>query len=223
MPKKVKKRIKFKLIPIFFLVCFCTLTYFFLSYLVDTKIKNIYIYGNNILKDQEIIELAKIENYPSFYKTFSINIRKNIEKNPIVKEVKVKKRFFNVLKIYVTEYVPLVIKDNKTILENGIAIDKIIPKVPTLTNMNNDEVYNLLLNELIKLDAIEKNQISQIIYSPSEYDNTRFLLYMNDGNHIYININKFKNLDYYNEIYPTLNNKKGTLYLDSGNHFEVFK
>ena len=158
-----------------------------------------------------------------FYKTSSINIRKNIEKNPIVKEVKVKKRFFNVLKIYVTEYVPLVIKDNKTILETGIAIDKIIPKVPTLTNMNNDEVYNLLLNELIKLDTIEKNQISQIIYSPSEYDNTRFLLYMNDGNHIYININKFKNLDYYNEIYPTLNNKKGTLYLDSGNHFEVFK
>ena len=28
---------------------------------------------------------------------------------------------------------------------------------------------------------------------------------------------------YKQEIYPTLNNKKGTLYLDSGNHFELFK
>ena len=45
---------------------------------------------------------------------------------------------------------------------------------------------------------------------------------MNDGNHIYINISKLDNLNYYSEIYPTLNGKKGTLYLDSGNHFEPF-
>ena len=63
---------------------------------------------------------------------------------------------------------------------------------------------------------------TEIIYSKSEYDNTRFLLYMDDGNHVYVNINKFSKLNYYNEIYTTLNNKKGTLYLDSGNHFEVF-
>ena len=46
---------------------------------------------------------------------------------------------------------------------------------------------------------------------------------MDDGNHVYININKFEKLNYYSDIYPSLNNKKGTLYLDSGSHFEVFK
>ena len=41
MAKKVKKKIKFKIVPILiFLICLVVL-YFGLSYLADTKIKNI--------------------------------------------------------------------------------------------------------------------------------------------------------------------------------------
>ena len=95
MAKKVKKKIKFKIVPILiFLICLVVL-YFGLSYLADTKIKNIYVYGNNLLTDQEVIELAKVEDYPSFYKTLSRTIKKNIKTNPIIKEVKIKKSFFN--------------------------------------------------------------------------------------------------------------------------------
>ena len=79
MAKKVKKKIKFKIVPILiFLICIVVL-YFGLSYLADTKIKNIYVYGNNLLTDQEVIELAKVEDYPSFYKTLSRTIKKNIK------------------------------------------------------------------------------------------------------------------------------------------------
>ena len=31
----------------------------------------------------------------------------------------------------------------------------------------------------------------------------------------------FNLINKYNDIYPTLDNKKGILYLDSGNHFEI--
>lgn len=222
MPKKLKKKIRFKIIPILIFLVICVGLYFAITYLADTKIKNIYIYGNNILTDQQIIELAKIDDYPSFYKTFSRTMKKNIKQNPIIKDVKIKKRFFNVLKIYVTEYKPLFIKDNKLILEEGIISEMVNVKVPVLTNEVNTEVYESLIKELSNIDDLIRSQISEIIYSKSEYDNTRFLLYMDDGNHVYVNINKFSKLNYYNEIYPTLNNKKGTLYLDSGNHFEVF-
>lgn len=222
MPKKLKKKIRFKIIPILIFLVICVGLYFAITYLADTKIKNIYIYGNNILTDQQIIELAKIDDYPSFYKTFSRTMKKNIKQNPIIKDVKIKKRFFNVLKIYVTEYKPLFIKDNKLILEEGIISETVNVKVPVLTNEVNTEVYESLIKELSNIDDLIRSQISEIIYSKSEYDNTRFLLYMDDGNHVYVNINKFSKLNYYNEIYPTLNNKKGTLYLDSGNHFEVF-
>ena len=46
---------------------------------------------------------------------------------------------------------------------------------------------------------------------------------MCDGNYIYVNLSKFSSMNYYNEIYPTLDEKKGILYLDSGNHFQEFK
>ena len=214
MAKKVKKKIKFKIVPILiFLICLVIL-YFGLSYLADTKIKNIYVYGNDLL--------AKVEDYPSFYKTLSRTIKKNIMTNPIIKEVKVKKSFFNVLNIYITEYKPLFIKGDKLILEGGISTDIVECKVPVLTNEVDGDVYNDLIKEMLKLKSSVRGQISEITYAKSEYDDSRFLLYMDDGNHVYVNIAKFSKLNYYDEIYPTLNNKKGTLYLDSGNHFEVF-
>ena len=68
MPKRVKKKIKFKLIPILIFLIVLIILYFGGSYLINTKIKNIYVIGNDILSDQEVIRLANIEDYPSFYK-----------------------------------------------------------------------------------------------------------------------------------------------------------
>jgi len=223
MPKKVKKRVKIKIIPVLFFIISAVLLYFLFNYLVDTKIKNIIIYNNKILTDQEVIELANIENYPSFYKTFSKNIKKNLKQSPYIKEVKVKKKFFNILELYIYEYIPLFIKDDELVLENNVKVDLINYKAPILSNLEENEIYKSLIKAMLKLKESARCNISQIIYSPNEYDDTRFLLYMDDGNHVYINILKFENLNYYDEIYPTLNNKKGTLYLDSGNHFEIFK
>lgn len=222
MAKKVKKKIKFKIIPMLLLLITLVVLYFAFSYLIDTKIKNIYIYGNNLLTDQEIIELAKIEDYPSFYKTFSTTIKKNIMTNPVIKEVNVRKGFFNVLRIYVTEYKPIFIKGDKLILDNGTSTDLISTKVAVLSNEVDSDIYKDLIKAMSELKDSVRSQISEVIYSKSEYDNSRFLLYMDDGNHVYVNISKFSKLNYYDEIYPTLNGKKGTLYLDSGNHFEVF-
>ena len=66
-----------------------------------------------------------------------------------------------------------------------------------------------------------KDKISQIEYTPNDYDKQRFLLYMNDGNKVYVTITRFNLINKYNDIYPTLGGKKGILYLDSGNHFEI--
>lgn len=222
MPKKVKKKIRFKLIPIFVFLLSLVILYFAITYISDTKIRNIYVYNNNILSDQEIIDLAGISDYPSFYKTLSKSIKNSIKKNPIVKDVKVKKRLFNVLKIYIEEETPVFIQDNMIVLSSGAKVDLFACKIPILSGLNEGDIYKKLISSLSKIDKKALRQMSQIIYSPSEYDKTRFLIYMDDGNHVYININKLENINYYDEIYPTLNGKKGTLYLDSGNHFETF-
>ena len=64
-------------------------------------------------------------------------------------------------------------------------------------------------------------KISEIKYDPNEYDEDRFLLYMNDQNYVYVTLTKFDLLDKYNETVKKLNGKKGILYLDSGNYFEI--
>ncbi len=223
MAKRVKKKIKFKIVPIFIFLLICGLLYLLGTILYETKIKNIYVVNNNILSDQEVIELAELEDYPGFFKVTSKKIKENIKKNKIVKDVKVKRKFFNVLEIQVDEYEPLFIKDNQTVLENKLKIDKVLYKLPVLSNLEENDIYDSLIKKMLLTKKEARDDISQIIYSPTEYDNARFLLYMDDGNHVYINLIKFTNLNYYSDIYPTLNNKKGTLYLDSGNHFEIFK
>lgn len=223
MSKIVKKKIKFKIVPILIFIFIAVILYFGIKYLSDTKIKNIYILGNNLLSDQEIIELAGIENYPSFYKTLSKNIKNNIKKSPFIKSVTIKKKFFNVLEINIEEYTPLFIMNNELVLESGNKAPLKNIKVPISSKISDDDIYNKLVKAMMKVKSNIRGNISEIIYSPTEYDKTRFLFYMDDGNHIYINTGKIENINYYDEIYPTLNNKKGTLYLDSGNHFEVFK
>jgi hypothetical protein len=46
---------------------------------------------------------------------------------------------------------------------------------------------------------------------------------MNDGNYVYITLTKIKSINEYIKILSTLENKKGILYLDSGNYFEIFE
>ena len=44
---------------------------------------------------------------------------------------------------------------------------------------------------------------------------------MNDGNYVYITLDKFSNINSYVDIIKNFENKKGILYLDYGNHFTI--
>ena len=61
------------------------------------------------------------------------------------------------------------------------------------------------------------------MYSPTKYDEDRFILYMNDSNRVYINLPKFKSFNKYDEMVTKFEGKTGRLYLDSGNYFEIDK
>ena len=55
-------------------------------------------------------------------------------------------------------------------------------------------------------------KISDIEYVPNEYDKDRFLLYMDDGNMVYLTLTKFRMIKYYNEVLGQLEGRKGILY-----------
>lgn len=225
MKKKIKKKTKIKIIPILILLLLLVIVFFLVSFFMKVKIKNIYVYGNHNISEQQIIELANLENYPSFIGTSTSAIKKKIKNNSYIKDVVVKKSLIATIKIYITEYDFLFIKENenKVVVDFNKELDNIdgLKGVPTLVNYVPDTVYEEFVEEMKKIKLDTKNKISQIEYTPNDYDTKRFLLYMNDGNLVYLTISRFELINKYDEIYPTLGGSKGILYLDSGNHFEI--
>ena len=107
-----------------------------------------------------------------------------------------------------------VLENKKEVLLNGIV-------VPTLINYVPDTKYDIFVNKYILLDNKVKQKISEIKYDPNPIDEDRFFLYMNDGNYVYITLTKMELLNKYNDAITKFEGKKGTLYLDSGNYFEI--
>lgn len=225
---KIKKKKRLKLIPFLLFVLVITGAFFLVDVLLDTRIENIVIKGNKLVTDQQIIDEAGLSNYPSFYKTTSYNIKKALEKNAFIKEVKVKRSFYHVITIEVSEYKVLLKKETtgKLVLENmnEVTTDQEIPyTVPRLVNDVPKNKYSKLLKNLLKVKRSVRSSISEFYYDPNEFDKDRFLLYMDDGNSVYLTLTKFRMINYYNDVLPQLDGKKGILYLDSGNHFQIME
>lgn len=224
--KKKKKRVKIKIVPIlviFLMICVLIGVYYLLTLI---PIKNIYVKGNNYLSDQTIIEYGKIDNYPSFIKTNNSIVEKNIKKNPYIKKVVVKKKLLASVYIEVEEKNLLFRNDEnqKIVLEDKTEIDdNNLYQLPILLNYIPDIKYDSFIKGMNKVTESVKNQISEIKYYPNEQDDDRFLLYMNDGNYVYLTLTKFKQINYYEDVLKRLEGKKGILYLDSGNHFKIME
>lgn len=228
MEKKLKKRTHLKIIPVLIFLLLIVAIFFIYNLISSLPVKNIYITGNTYLTDQEIIELAKLENYPSFINTTSATIKKNIEKNKLIKHAKITKKFFGIVEITVEENNILFRKyddDTKVILDNGSEVvdDKYSYSVPKLLNYVPDTKYKSFMKGMNQVTENIKIQISEITYLPNEQDKDRFLLYMNDGNYVYLTLTKFKQINYYEDVLGKLKDKKGILYLDSGNHFQIME
>lgn len=217
--KKGIKRLVKILIKIIIIIGICW-------YLKDLKIKNIYIKGNTTLKDYEIIELAGIQDYPNMFSISSRKIEQKLKMNKLISSVKVKKNLFGKIVITIKEEKMLVKNelDNTIYLANleKIADDNKVIGIPTLINDVPSDILNKFLEKLNKIDPSVLSKISEISYKPNEYDKDLFLFLMNDGNYVYITTTKLSNIDKYESVLIQLEGKKGIIYLDSGNHFEIF-
>ena len=227
MTKVIKKK-KLRLLPFLIFIIVIAVIVFVCLFVLDTKVKNIIITGNEVLSDDDIIELAGLTDYPSFYKTLNLTMKNNIKENPLIKGVDINRSFYHVIEIDVKEYEILYKREDngKYVLENKkeVTFDKETPyTIPRLINEIPKKILNRFIKYYKRVDLGIREKISEIKYDPNEFDEERFLLYMDDGNSVYITITKFERLNYYNEVLPQLDGKKGYLYLDSGNHFQIMQ
>lgn len=222
MVKKTRRR-KFNIIK-FVIVLICIYIMGFGVYqLVTLPIRHIRILNTTYLHDQDILRETHLDDYPSFLLTMGLSIKKDLENNPYIKDVKVEKKWFGRLYLYITEYRILFYNQmGQLILEDNRILDDVIDKdAPRLINEVPSVLYNKFIDKMSIIDSNVLLKISEIEYRPNEVDKERFLLTMNDGNYVYLTLYTYEKVNKYDKILPTLEQKKGILYLDSGNYFEI--
>ena len=218
------KRVKIKYGRLFLAVIILSLLIYLIATYVNFPIKNIFIYNNTILTDQEIIDIAGISDYPSIIGTKNITIKKRLEKNAYIKKAKVTKKKLKEVHITIEENYPLFydVSSQKTVLKDKKTTkDKL--NITNLVNYVPDTIYDDFIECMTKVDRDILNRISEIKYDPNSVDEERFLLTMNDGNYVYLTLIYFEKINNYVEILKNFENQKGILYLDSGEYFQVYE
>jgi len=219
-PIKKKRRLKIKAILLFLILVILAVS--IVVGLLSNPITNIYISGNSYLSDQEIIELAKLQNYPSTIQNLSIIIESRLEKNDLIIEANVKKKGITKVYIEVIENRPLFFSSNtnETLLFDGTLIKEQLSS-PTLVNYVPDTIYNSFVSAMKEISEEVLQRTSEIIYDPNDVDTERFLFVMNDNNYVYLTLSKFESINNYISIVKKFGDKKGILYLDSGEYFKI--
>lgn len=199
-------------------------------YLFTMPIKRIIVHGNEKVTEHEIIKAADINVKSSVFKASSSSIKKKIKSIPLVDEVKIKKNILGTITISIEEAQILFynVLTGKLYLSNQDTIEETNEYFgyPTLVNYVPSDIMESLIEGLNKIDEDIIAMISEIEYSPDKYndviiDAERFLLRMNDGNTVYINIVNIEKLNKYQTIYANVGSG-GTLYLDSSSKNYIF-
>ena len=229
MSKKVVKKTRIKLFNLVLILLVLVGLFFFGKYIIEQPVKNIVVKGTTYLKDDYIIDLAKVKDYPPFILYNSPAYNKKVAKSKYIDSCKIKKKWGYILEINVKENKPLFynINKDKYVFDNEeeVPLEDISNnfRVPRLLNYVPDKKYKRYIKEMGKIKEDILSKISDIEYQPNEYDKDRFLLYMDDGNMVFLTLTKFKTINQYNNVLSQLDNHKGILYLDSGNHFKIME
>lgn len=214
-----KFKIRYGRVLIFFLVV--ALIVLVVVNVVCLRFSNIFISGNSYLSDQYIIELAGLQDYPKVFFTLSSSIKSKISDSVYIESLDVKKRFTSVY-ISVVENRPLFYDsvNDYTVLKDGSHTTDFF-NLPILSDSVPSDVYNKFVEKMSVIDVDVLSIISEIYYRPNDVDNELFLFSLNDGNYIYVNLDKFDDVNRYFDMVVNFNNHKGVLYLDSGEYFKI--
>ena len=220
--KKTKKKRKLKKLRLLFLLLVIAGISFAFIKLFDVRIYSIKIKGNKILTDQEVIETAKLEDYPSFFETLSYTIKKRLLKNNYIESAKVTKGLLSVNITIQEKKILYIDKETnyKYTYNSKFKDDKSIC-VPYLIGSVPEGKMKRFIKAMNKINSDMICQMSEIKYDPNDIDEDRYYVYMNDGNSVYLTVNKFDKINKYNTILEKIGKQNGTLYLDYGDYFEA--
>ena len=223
---QVKVKLRLKKGVLIKILVFILVVFFVYFYINNLRVKNIYISGNNAVRDVDIIEKIGLEDYPKIFKLNKKQMIASLEEIPLIDKATIKRNILGRIDIKVEEAKVLFYYkyNNSYVSSSGEFIfDDSYYGYPILINFTPDTVFDAFVKGLNKIDMDIIRQINEIEYNPykssdgSIIDDGRFILRMNDGNQVLIDNVNIKNLNDYNKIYISIgmDQVKGTLYLDT--------
>lgn len=227
--KKVKKKVKLKFIPFLLMFLILVMLFFLFKHISKIKPSLILIRGNELLSDREIINEGNLREFKYF--SFNNTSKEKLEKNKIIKKVDIKRKFLFTIEVTIEEKKVILYEKTSSlyILEDNekVKINKNI-EVPVLNNKIINTVEKSFINKFSLLNKSVKYRISEIFYQPTEYDSTLFLMYMKDGNHVYVNVSNLEKLNHYDKTVESIGyDKKGIFRFDAlvynNIQFKLFK
>lgn len=239
---KPKKRLKKKVQSLFFslfIIGIVGVVFYFGSPL--SKLSVVYFEGLNYVKRSELLQLANLSYDDYFLKLDLSQIKQNILKHPLVKDVKVEKDGLNNLKVQVLEKDVIACIQGESVLNYVLGDGTTIENTPgkkvncqgmIISNLAEQEldpsVLKLFVKSVAQLDPIFFSIIKEVKYDPMYGDTNRFSLFLTDGNTV--NVNSYTmvgKLKYYQtmveQVKLNYGDVKGVYHLDVGDHFQPYE
>src|SRR5690625_3268839 len=227
--KKANRRL------IFYLSIFCLLVSL-VVYLQSplSNVKTINVTGNNVLSKEEIIQLSELTKQTNIWAINKSNMTESIQKNAMVDTVSIKRSLPWTVNITVKEfglvgfikeeehYMP-VIEDEEIITDRQTK--SISAEAPLLLNFSEKDYLDKMAVELYKLPKSILNLISEVYWEPTEENNNKILLYINDG---YVVSSTIRDFSEKMTVYPSIVSQldpedKGIIHIGGGAYFESFQ
>ncbi|MBO8171141.1 MAG: FtsQ-type POTRA domain-containing protein [Bacillaceae bacterium] len=171
-----------------------------------SKVSEIEITGNELLRDETILSASGLQPDMPFFGIDTDEVEQQIEQLLAVDQANVDRDFPGRVRVEIQEYrnVAFLVGKNGRLLpllENGKTLpadwDGVIDR-PIVTSFKRDDLLEQLASELKSLDRGVAAKISEIQHWPSDTDPYRLRLYMKDGNEVHTSIRDFsQNMNWY--------------------------
>jgi cell division septal protein FtsQ len=188
-----------------------------------SRVYRVNIRNNRFVSDNEIRDLASVEEGDVFLFVFPAKVEEDIRKNPLIESVTVKKDKYKIVNIDVKERLII----GYTIIDNGICLIDcdansypladnrldLLDKIPYLDNID-QETLALIAPYFKDVDQDVLSEISDISIFPLSYDENSMMMITRDANYLFLSKEALGLLDKYHGIASNLEESKNCIFFE---------
>jgi len=220
------------------LLIYLTLFFFLIAIIVYlqspfSNINTIAVEGNEVIPKEQIVKYSELSLDTNMWRLSTKNTEKLIHEHTIVEDVKVDRKFPQTIHISVSEKKVIGYAKHESelhpILEEGVVLNNVevsLPRgAPLFESFTEEEYLQRFAEELVELPDHILNLISEVHWQPTEQNQYKIVLYMNDGFIVNATIRDFASkMKSYPSIIAQLEaEEKGIIHMDVGVYVETFK